>query len=209
MHLTWVELRDFRNHAHTELTEIPEGLVVAVGPNGEGKTNLLEAMHVLYALQSPRTATSEAMVRDGAEAGYVRGEFATRDGHVLVEVEVRRRGANRVQVNRSPVRRRRDLRRQVRAVLFGPFDLPVVIGDPAKRRAFMDEVVIALAPGLRHPRERLRQGGTPAEPPAEGVGRPRRCARRARGVGRAAHRGGGGADAGARQHRRATRRPRG
>jgi DNA replication and repair protein RecF len=146
MHLTWVELRDFRNHAHTELTQIPEGLIVAVGPNGEGKTNLLEAMHVLYALQSPRTATSEAMVRQGVDAGYVRGEFATRDGHVLVEVEVRRHGANRVQVNRSPVRRRRDLRRQVRAVLFGPFDLPVVIGDPAKRRAFMDEVVVALHP---------------------------------------------------------------
>jgi DNA replication and repair protein RecF len=51
-----------------------------------------------------------------------------------------------VKVNRSPIRRKRDLRRQVRAVLFGPFDLPVVIGDPSKRRTFLDEAVTALWP---------------------------------------------------------------
>lgn len=146
MRLAWVELRDFRNHRHTELTEIPEGLIVAVGPNGEGKTNLLEGIHVLYALGSPRASSSEPLVRDEEEAAYVRGEVETREGRLLVEVEVRRRGANRVHVNRSPVRRRRDLRRQVRVVLFGPFDLPIVIGDPAKRRAFLDEAAVALSP---------------------------------------------------------------
>jgi len=146
MRLLWVELRDFRNHVHTRIDPVPDGLVVAVSPNGEGKTNLLEAMHVLYALESPRSSTSEALVRDGAGSAYVRGEFQTGQGRVLVEVEVRRRGANKVQVNRSPIRRRRDLRRQVRAVLFGPFDLPIVIGDPSKRRAFLDEVAVALQP---------------------------------------------------------------
>jgi len=146
MRLSWMELRDFRNHTHTRLDPMPEGLLVAVGPNGEGKTNLLEGMHVLYALSSPRTASNEPLVRDGAEHAYARGEFETRDGRVLVEVEIPRRGASRVQVNRSPVRRKRDLRRQVRAVLFGPFDLPIVIGDPSKRRAFLDEAVTALQP---------------------------------------------------------------
>ena len=146
MRLAWVELRDFRNHAHTRIDPMPDGLLVAVGPNGEGKTNLLEGMHVLYALSSPRTATNEALVRDGAAHAYARGEFETREGRVLVEVEIPRRGAMRVQVNRSPVRRRRDLRRQVRAVLFGPFDLPIVIGDPSKRRGFLDEAVVALHP---------------------------------------------------------------
>jgi len=105
--LTWIELRDFRNHVHTRLDDIPEGLIAVVGPNGEGKTNLLEAMHHLYALASPRTSSSAALVREGAAEAYVRGEFATRDGRVLVEVEVRRAGANRVQVDRSPLRRRR------------------------------------------------------------------------------------------------------
>ena len=146
MRLTWIELRDFRNHVHTRLDDIPEGLIAVVGPNGEGKTNLLEAMHHLYALASPRTSSSAALVREGAAEAYVRGEFATRDGRVLVEVEVRRAGANSVQVDRSPLRRRRDLRRHVRAVLFGPFDVPIVIGDPAKRRAFLDDVAVSLHP---------------------------------------------------------------
>jgi DNA replication and repair protein RecF len=146
MRLAWVELRDFRNHALTRVDPVPDGLVVAVGPNGEGKTNLLEGLYVLYALGSPRTSTNANMVRDGAEAAYVRGEFETLNGRVLVEVEIPQQGASRVQVNRSPVRRKRDLRRQVRAVLFGPFDLPIVIGDPAKRRTFMDEAVMAMWP---------------------------------------------------------------
>ncbi|MGE5226504.1 MAG: DNA replication/repair protein RecF [Planctomycetaceae bacterium] len=146
MRVAWLELRDFRNHARTLIDPVPDGLIVAVGPNGEGKTNLLEGMHFLYALESPRASSSEPLVRQGAEVGYVRGEFETRDGHVLVEIEVRRKGANRIQVNRSAVRRRRDLRAQVRAVLFGPFDLAIVIGDPAKRRTFLDEAVVALHP---------------------------------------------------------------
>ena len=146
MLLRWVELRDFRNHAHTKLKPIPEGLLVAVGANGEGKTNLLEGMHFLYALQSPRASASEPLVRHGASSGFVRGEFQTRDGKLLVEAEVKTKGANKVQVNRSPVRRRRDLRKQVRSVLFGPFDLPVITGDPSRRRGFMDEAVVALVP---------------------------------------------------------------
>jgi DNA replication and repair protein RecF len=146
MLLRWLELRDFRNHAHTELDPIPEGLLVAVGANGEGKTNLLEGMHFLYALESPRASASEPLVRRGADSGYVRGEFQTRDATVLVEVEVRTHGANKIQVNRSAIRRRRDLRKLVRSVMFGPFDLPVITGDPSRRRGFMDEVVVALVP---------------------------------------------------------------
>jgi DNA replication and repair protein RecF len=146
VHLTWVELRDFRNHALTRIDPMTEGLAVAVGPNGEGKTNLLEGMYVLYALASPRTATNSALVREGTAAAYVRGEFQTENGKVLVEAEIPDRGASRVKVDRSPVRRKRELRRRVRAVLFGPFDLPIVIGDPSKRRTFLDEAVTALWP---------------------------------------------------------------
>jgi len=146
MRLLWVELRDYRNHAHTRVDLGHDGIIVVAGPNGEGKTNLLEAMHFLYSLGSPRVSASEPLVRHGADAAYVRGEFETRDGRVLVEVEIRRKGANRVQVDRSTVRRRRDLRRAVRVVLFGPFDLPIVTGDPARRRGFMDEIVVLLQP---------------------------------------------------------------
>ena len=146
MHLEWLELRDFRNHRHTELRDVPDGLIVVMGPNGEGKTNLLEGMFFLYALRSPRASSNAPLVRDEAEAAYARGEFDGLDGRALVEVEIPRKGASRVKLNRSPVRRKRDLRRQIRSVLFGPFDLPVVIGDPSKRREFMDEAVVALWP---------------------------------------------------------------
>ena len=176
MHLSWVELRDFRNHALTRIDPVPDGLLVAVGPNGEGKTNLLEGMHFLYALGSPRVSTNAPLVRVGAPAAYVRGEFETRDGKALVEIEIPTQGASKVKVNRSPVRRKRDLRRQVRAVLFGPFDLPIVIGDPSKRRAFMDEAVIALWPvkdalftaydrALRQRNRLLKEWDRPGPPP--------------------------------------------
>lgn len=145
MRLAWVELRDFRNHRETRL-EVPDGLVVALGPNGEGKTNLLEGMYYLLALASPRVSSDLPLVRHGAEAAYVRGEVETLGGTVLVEVEVRGAGANRVQVMRSPVRRKRDLRRRVRAVFFGPEDLAIGQGDPDRRRRFMDEAVVALWP---------------------------------------------------------------
>jgi DNA replication and repair protein RecF len=121
-------------------------MVVAVGPNGEGKTNLLEGIAFLFLLQSPRTSSTEPIVRRAAEAAYARGEIETGEGRMLVEIEIPGRGANRVQLNRSPVRRRRDLRRQVRGVFFGPDDLVVVIGDPSRRRDFMDEALRTLWP---------------------------------------------------------------
>src|SRR5207302_2787690 len=133
MRLLWIELRDFRNHRETRL-EIPDGLVVAVGDNGEGKSNLLEGMYYLLALTSPRVASDGPLIRHGAESAYVRGEVEATGGRVLVEVEIRAVGANRMQVNRSSVRRKRDVRRQVRGVFFGPQDLAVVLGDPDARR---------------------------------------------------------------------------
>lgn len=147
MRLLWVELRDFRNHRLTRLEEVPEGLLVVVGPNGEGKTNLLEGMSFLFTLSSPRVSSNQPLVREGAEAGYVRGEVETAVGRVLVEVEIPGSGrASKVLVNRSPVRRKRDLRRDIRAVFFGPDDLDIVRGDPSQRRRFMDEALGALWP---------------------------------------------------------------
>lgn len=146
MYLNWVELRDFRNHALTRVDAGAEGMIVAVGPNGEGKTNLMEGMYFLFALTSPRASANLPLVRHGASAAYSRGEVVTRDGKVQVEVEIPQQGASRVKVNRNPVRRKRDVRRQVRAVFFGPDDLEVVRGEPGHRRRFMDEAVVTLWP---------------------------------------------------------------
>lgn len=146
MRLVWVELRDFRNHAHTRIEAMPRGLIVMVGPNGEGKTNLLEGMCYLLTIGSPRASTSGPLVREGAPAAYTRGEIEAIGEHVLVEVEVPTRGASRVKVNRSPIRRKRDLRRRVRAVFFGPDDLDIVRGEPSHRRRLLDEATVALWP---------------------------------------------------------------
>ena len=147
MRLRWIEARDFRNHGHTEL-EVPDGLVVAVGGNGEGKTNLLEAAYYLLALGSPRVSSDQPLVRRAAPGGsaYVRGEVDGLEGKALIEVEIRGSGANRIQVNRSPVRRRRDVRRLVRSVFFSPGDLDVVQGQPDVRRSFLDDAVSVLWP---------------------------------------------------------------
>jgi DNA replication and repair protein RecF len=143
--LLWLEVRDFRNHRETRV-EVPAGLVAAVGPNAQGKTNLLEAVHYLLTLRSPRVASDQPLVRAGTEVAYLRGEVATEGGRVLVEVEVRSSGANRIQVNRSSVRRKRDLRSRVRSVMFLPEDLAVIQGEPDDRRRFMDDAAFALWP---------------------------------------------------------------
>jgi DNA replication and repair protein RecF len=143
--LVWLEARDFRNHRDTSL-EVPDGVVAAVGPNAQGKTNLLEAVHYLFTLSSPRAGSDEPLVRRGADAAFLRGEVETASGRLLVEVEVRASGANRIQVNRSGVRRKRDLRQRVRSVMFIPEDLDVVQGEPGARRTFMDQATQALWP---------------------------------------------------------------
>jgi DNA replication and repair protein RecF len=146
LRLLWAELRDFRNHRETRVSDVPEGLITIVGPNGEGKTNLLEGIAFLFFLASPRVSATLPLVREGAHAAYSRGEVETANGRILIEVEIPGKGANRVQVNRSPVRRKRDVKRQVRAVFFGPDDLDVVRGEPGERRRFMDEALMSLWP---------------------------------------------------------------
>jgi DNA replication and repair protein RecF len=149
--LAWLEVRDFRNHTETEL-EVPAGLVTAVGPNAHGKTNLLEAAHYLLTLTSARASSDQPLVRQGAGQAFLRGEVETSSGRVLVEVEVRSSGANRIQLNRTAIRRKRDLRQRVRSVMSIPEDIAIIQGDPDERRGFMDEAVQALWPTEEAPR---------------------------------------------------------
>ena len=176
MRLAWIEIRDFRNHRETRL-EVPPGVTVAVGPNAQGKTNLLEAAIYLLTLASPRSSVDQPLIREGAQAAYLRGEVETEGGRVLIEVEVRPSGQNRVQVNRSPVRRKRDVRQRVRGVLFIPEDLAIVAGGPDERRRFLDEAAYALWPAregerraydraLRQRNRLLKEYEGPGPPPA-------------------------------------------
>lgn len=172
MRLERIWLTDIRSYEHTEV-ELAPGLTAVVGPNGQGKTNLLEAMAFLATLESFRGAPAEAMIRRGASRGVIRGEIVQPGGRrVLVECELSAAGRARVQVNRQRLRRSRDLLGVLRTTVFAPDDLDLVKGGPAERRRFLDTTSVQCRPavdGLRADVERatrqrnalLRQvGGT-------------------------------------------------
>jgi DNA replication and repair protein RecF len=145
VHVRTLWLTDFRNYAGAEVALAP-GLTALVGANGEGKSNLLEALAWLTTLSSFRGAPTEALIRTGAEAAVVRAD-AERDGRdLLVEAQLQQSGRNRVQVNRQPLRRARDLLGSLRATVFTPDDLEIVKGGPGGRRRYLDDVLVARSP---------------------------------------------------------------
>ncbi len=145
MHVRKLWLIDYRSYTSAELSLAP-GLTAIVGANGEGKTNLLEALAWLAALSSFRGAPTEALVRQGAPFAIVR-TLAERDGReLLVEAQLQPSGRNRVLVNRQPLRRARDLLGSLQVTVFTPDDLEIVKDGPAERRRFLDDALVALHP---------------------------------------------------------------
>ncbi len=145
MYLDRVWLTDFRSYAEADVT-LAGGLTAVVGANGQGKSNLLEAIGWLGGLRSFRAAPTEALVRVGAERAVVRGEGRRGERSLLVECEIAPGGRSRTLVNRQPVRRARDGLDALRAVVFAPDDLELVKGGPGERRRFLDELLVALDP---------------------------------------------------------------
>jgi DNA replication and repair protein RecF len=148
--LARLELRGFRNYEAAELVPAA-GLTLVTGGNGEGKTNLLEAVGWLATLSSFRGGPVEALVRDGEERAVLRAvvERSEAEGasrRTLVEAELTTSGRDRVLVNRVPLRRSRDLLGTLRATVFSPDDLALVKGGPAERRRFLDDLLVACAP---------------------------------------------------------------
>ena len=140
-----LELLDFRNYA-TATFDLDPGITAVVGLNGQGKTNLAEALAYLATLDSFRGAPNEAMIRLGADAAIVRATIAHDDGReLLVELELSRHGRNRAQVNRQRLGRARDLLGTMRVTVFSPDDLTLIKGGPQDRRAFLDATLVALA----------------------------------------------------------------
>lgn len=138
-------LTDFRNYELAEF-ELAPGLTVVVGDNGEGKTNLLEAIGYLATLSSFRGTPNNALVRQGCERAVIRAE-AEREGRaLLIEAELAHTGRDRIQVNRQPLRRARDLLGALRVSAFSPDDLVLVKGVPGERRRYLDDTLVALHP---------------------------------------------------------------
>ncbi len=145
MLVTRLELVDFRNYREASF-EFHPGITAIVGLNGQGKTNLAEALAYLASLDSFRGAPTEALIRVGADLAIVRATVAHPDGReVLVELELTRNGRNRVQVNRQRLGRSRELLGVMRVTVFSPDDLALVKGGPQERRRFLDDTLVALA----------------------------------------------------------------
>jgi DNA replication and repair protein RecF len=137
-------LTDFRNYTEVEVEPAPDGLTAIVGANGEGKTNLLEAVGYLATLSSFRGAPGAALVREGCDSAIVRAEVERESREVLLEAQLAVTGRDRVLVNRQPLRRTRDLLGALRVSVFSPDDLVLVKGAPSGRREFLDDTVVAL-----------------------------------------------------------------
>lgn len=145
MHLRRLAVTDFRSWATAEL-DLEPGVTVLVGPNGVGKTNLVEAVGYLATLGSHRVAADAPLIRRGAERAVVRGLVVHHGRELNVEVEITAGRANRARVNRAPVARPRDVLGILRTVLFAPEDLALVRGDPGERRRFLDDLLVTRFP---------------------------------------------------------------
>ncbi|WP_018349176.1 DNA replication/repair protein RecF [Longispora albida] len=157
MHARHLELIDFRSYEKLTI-ELEAGPSVFVGPNGQGKTNLLEALGYVATLGSHRVAADAPLVRSGAERAIVRSTVVNDARELLVELEIVPGKANRARLNRAPATRPRDILGALRMVLFAPEDLSLVRGDPAERRRFLDELLVARQPryaGVRSDYERV------------------------------------------------------
>jgi DNA replication and repair protein RecF len=141
-----LHLTDFRSFGKATFEPGPEGTTVLSGPNGTGKTTILEAVAYLGTQRSFRGAPKEAMVRTGCDRAVVRAELSRQEAPVLVEAEVAVTGRSRTQVNRQPARSRRDLAEAVPVTVFSPDDLGVVRAGPSRRRELLDDALGLLDP---------------------------------------------------------------
>jgi len=146
----WVKelrLTDFRSYP-SALIQLSEGVTTFVGRNGQGKTNLVEAIGYAATLNSHRVSTDAPLVRSGAERALIGLDVVLPDRECVVEIEVNPGKANRARINRASVTKARDVLGIVHTVLFAPEDLALVKGDPAERRRFIDELLIQRSPRM-------------------------------------------------------------
>ncbi len=141
-----LSLGDFRNYTRADVALLP-GATLFVGSNGQGKTNLVEALGFLSTLGSHRVSTDQALIRQGAESAVIRALLQHAGRELRVEVQINRSAANRAQVNSTPTKPR-ELPRYFSSVLFAPEDLALVRGDPSGRRRLLDQLLVLRTPRL-------------------------------------------------------------
>ncbi|NNH73938.1 DNA replication/repair protein RecF [Nocardia uniformis] len=147
MYIRALSLLDFRSWEQAEL-ELPPGRTVFLGSNGNGKTNLVEAVGYLSTLGSHRVSADTPLIRIGTQRARIGATVVNTGRELRIDVELNQGTANRAQINRSPVRRTREILGILQTVLFAPEDLSLVRGDPSERRRFLDELATARLPRL-------------------------------------------------------------
>jgi len=147
MKISHLSLQDFRSYKNLEIP-LNEGTHIFIGENGEGKTNIVEAIMYLALLSSHRISTDAPLIKLGAERGYIRAKVSDQDRDTLIELEINNGKANRAKVNQNPVRSQRAISGIVKAICFSPEDLDLVRGDPSERRSFLDHLLIQRNPRL-------------------------------------------------------------
>ena len=148
MWVAGLRLTDFRSYEDVDV-RLHAGVTTFVGQNGQGKTNLVEAIAYASTLGSHRVATDAPLVRSGAERAIIAIDVVRDDRPVLIELEVNPGRANRARLNRSPVPRAREVLGILRTVVFAPEDLALVKGDPGDRRRFIDDLLVQRTPRLQ------------------------------------------------------------
>ncbi|HEY0773314.1 MAG TPA: DNA replication/repair protein RecF [Nocardioidaceae bacterium] len=160
MHVAHLSLHNFRSYAEVDVALGP-GVTAFIGRNGQGKTNLVEAIDYLARLTSHRVSSDAPLVRHGTDQAVVRALVVRDERQALLEVELNPGRSNRARINKSPLPRSREIIGMVRTVLFSPEDLALVKGDPSDRRRFLDDLLVLRAPryaGVRSDYDRvLRQ----------------------------------------------------
>src|SRR5438128_1738374 len=147
MHVSALSLTDFRSWQQLDL-DLEPGATALIGSNGQGKTNVVEALLYAATLGSHRVASDAPLVRQGAERAIVRVRVENDDRTTLVELELNPGKANRARINRAAVPRAREVLGMLRTVLFAPEDLALVKGDPSDRRRFLDDLLVLRAPRM-------------------------------------------------------------
>ena len=144
MQVDRLELTDFRNY-HRAALELGPGLTAVLGRNGEGKSNLIEAVAWLATQSSFRGVPNEALIRAGTGRAIIRADAHRGARELLIEAELVGAGRNRIQVNRQKLQRARDLLGFLQVTVFSPDDLALVKGGPGERRRYIDDLLVARA----------------------------------------------------------------
>ncbi|MGL4305053.1 MAG: DNA replication/repair protein RecF [Mycobacteriaceae bacterium] len=147
MYVRYFALRDFRSWDQVDF-ELSSGTTVFIGPNGYGKTNLLEAIGYTSTLSSHRVPTDIPLIREGLQRSLVTAIAVNDDRELTVDIEIVLGKANKARINKSPVRSPREILGIVKTVLFAPEDLSLIRGDPTERRRYLDELASSRRPAI-------------------------------------------------------------